>query len=134
MRKVWIATLAVAILWSPVSVQADAHARPARAVENTKPSSASALAWLVGGLVGVVLASGSIGIIQAVTMMAEGAEVMEALEARAALTPPITVLGAVLGAVFIPDLLGQNQHATPVQTHEGAGSKPPPADLPKRQH
>jgi len=66
-------------------------------------------AALAGGAVlGLVLASGVVNLINAGTLMYGGAAVFEALESGAGIGVPVVLLGATLGAVFGQDLIYRN--------------------------
>jgi hypothetical protein len=66
------------------------------------------LAMLGGGVLGIVLASGAVGLVSSGTLMYEGAAVADAMEAGAGLSLPVTFLSAVLGAVFAQDFVLRN--------------------------
>ncbi|CAK0775467.1 conserved membrane hypothetical protein [Gammaproteobacteria bacterium] len=78
------------------------------------------LALVGGGMLGVVLASGAVGLISASSMMYEGAGFAEALESGAGLSLPVGLLTAVLGAVFGQDFVLRNIN------NYSAGAEPPP--------
>jgi len=61
------------------------------------------LAMLAGGLLGILLASGAVGLISTSTMIFEGAAITEAIEAGAGLPMSLAVLSAILGALFTQD-------------------------------
>ncbi|CAK0758640.1 conserved exported hypothetical protein [Gammaproteobacteria bacterium] len=69
------------------------------------------LAMLGAGVLGVVLASGTVGLISSSTMMYEGAGFAEAMESGAGLSLPLVLLSAVLGGVFGQDFVQRNIHA-----------------------
>lgn len=58
------------------------------------------LSLIGGGVLGMLLASGTVGILSTISMTLEGAGVAEAMEAGAGLTMPVAVLSAILGAFF----------------------------------
>lgn len=66
------------------------------------------LAILGGGALGIVLASGAVGLVSSGSLMYEGAAVADALEAGAGLSLPVTFLSAILGAVFAQDFVLRN--------------------------
>ncbi|KOR29907.1 hypothetical protein TI03_01060 [Achromatium sp. WMS1] len=61
------------------------------------------LAMIGGGLLGLLLASGAVGLISTSTMVLEGAAITDALEAGAGLPMSLAVLSAILGALFTQD-------------------------------
>lgn len=66
------------------------------------------LAVLGAGALGVVLASGAVGLFSASNMMIEGAAFADAMESGAGLALPVALLSAVLGVVFGQDLVLRN--------------------------
>lgn len=68
------------------------------------------LSMVGAGILGIVLASGALGLINSATLMAEGGGFTEALESGTGLSFPVTLLSAVLGAVFAQDFVARNIH------------------------
>jgi len=66
------------------------------------------LAMVGAGAFGLVLASGAVGLFSATSMMVEGSAFADAMESGAGLSLPVTLLSAVLGAVFGQDLVLRN--------------------------
>ena len=69
------------------------------------------LSMVGGGVLGVVLASGAIGLVSAGSMLYEGSAFADAMESGAGLSVPLTFLSAILGAVFAQDLVLRNVEA-----------------------
>jgi len=97
-----LAVVLLSLTFSLSAVATPVHAAPNKEDFNKN------LAMVGGGVLGVVLASGVVGIASATTMMFEGAGFVEAMESGAGLALPVTLLGAILGAVFGQDLVLRN--------------------------
>ena len=107
-RVIMYKLLAVILLSLSLSV-------PALGAEPHQPMSSSEnfnknLAMLGGGMLGIVLASGAIGLASSGAMMFEGAGFAEAMESGAGLTMPVVFLTTALGAVFGQDFVLRNIH------------------------
>lgn len=66
------------------------------------------LSLIGGGVLGILLASGAVGILSTISMTLEGAGITEAMEAGAGLTMPLAVLSAILGGFFAQEYVLQN--------------------------
>ncbi len=84
-------------------------AMPALAASKDSELTLNKSLTLVGsGLLGVVLASGAIGLVSAGSMMIEGTGFADALESGAGLALPVALLSGVLGIVFGQEMVGRN--------------------------
>jgi len=73
-------------------------------------NSSKNLAIVGAGMLGILLASGAVGLANSLTLMAEGGGFAEALESGAGLPLPVALLSAVLGVVFTQDFVARNIH------------------------
>ena len=97
--------------WSaPVRAEAPAATTPppARAEVAAEPILTPTLAMVAGGVIGIVLVSGAINVATAAGLVVAGTGLVEALQTGASLTMPTTILAAILGAVYGPEVLTRN--------------------------
>lgn len=102
--------IAVILLGLSLSVSTvDAATHGTEAVAHGAVSSADEtnknMAMVGGGLLGILLASGAVGLISASTMVLEGAAIGEALEAGAGLPMSLAVLSAILGSLLTQEFV-----------------------------
>ncbi|CAK0756410.1 conserved membrane hypothetical protein [Gammaproteobacteria bacterium] len=107
--------LAVVLLSLTFSVSALGASTP---TASNKENFNKNLAMVGGGVLGVVLASGLVGLASASTMMYEGAGFADAMESGTGLALPMAALSAILGAVFGQDMVLRNINSI--------NSEPPP--------
>lgn len=91
-------------------------------VTNPDAETRQNMALVGGALIGMIGASGVVGIISAATMTLEGAGIVEALEAGAGLTMPLAILSGILGAMFTNEFVLQQINAFNVPSAHKAPS------------
>jgi len=91
-----------------ISLMIPVHGAEIQIAHNAPDTYNKNLAMVGAGMLGILLASGAIGLINSGTMMYEGAGFAEAMEGGAGLSLPMTFLTAVLGAVFAQDFVLRN--------------------------
>jgi hypothetical protein len=90
------------------AASAPPHGESDKAEASTTDGLNKNLALVGGGLLGIILVSGAASLISVGSMMFEGAGFTEAMESGLGLSLPITVLSAILGAVFAQDFVLRN--------------------------
>ena len=117
MRSVVAALLLVFLVALPGP--ADAQTHPSHKTESAAPAVLPHDVAMVGGAVlGLVMASGIVGMVNAGSMIYGGAAFADALEGGANLAVPMALLGVVVGAVLGADTVQRN--AAWLMGHEAA--------------
>ena len=117
MRRLVAALLLVFLAALPGS--ADAQTHPSRKTESAAPAALPhSLAMVGGAALGLVVASGIVGLVNAGGMIYGGAAIADALEGGANLAVPMALLGVVVGAVLGTDTVQRN--AAWLMGHEAA--------------
>ncbi|MEI6559542.1 MAG: hypothetical protein WCO00_14150 [Rhodospirillaceae bacterium] len=99
-----------------LSAAADAQTRPAaphkaEAAHTSAPRTSGLtkdMALVGGAVLGLVVASGIVNLVNAGTMIYGGTAIADALESGAGLAMPVALLGAALGAVFGQETIVRN--------------------------
>ncbi len=99
MRALFAAVLLSVMVGLPVAANAQGHTAAPTPAHRSQTLGKDA-ATLAGGVLGLVVASGIVGVVNAGTLAFSGTAIVDALEAGANLTLPMALLGAGLGAVF----------------------------------
>ena len=102
MRTLLAAILVSLLVGLPAAAEAQTRAAPPHKQEPAGHASGLSKDFaLVGGAVlGLVVASGLVGLVNAGSMISGGSAIADALEGGAGLTMPMALLGAALGGVF----------------------------------
>jgi hypothetical protein len=101
--------LAIILLGLSLSISTTAGASAPHGAAGTNGAASASddtnknLAMIGGGLLGMLLASGAVGLISTGTMVLEGTAIADAIEAGAGLPMSLAVLSAILGALFTQD-------------------------------
>lgn len=93
-----VTSVSTPMAWASSGV---AH-RPEAASSSTEDFNKN-LAMAGSAVLGALLASGTVGLVSAVSMMSEGVGFAEAMEGGARLSLPMTFLSAALGVMFAQD-------------------------------
>ncbi len=96
MRTLFAAVLLSLLVALPVAAEAQTHASAPHAQSGLNKD----LALVGGGVLGLVVASGVVGLVNAGTMIYGGTAIADALEGGAGLSMPLALLGVALGAVL----------------------------------
>lgn len=129
MRIAMVLALVVGLILGPVgTVWAQTHA-DANPTESRPLSVTLDLSSVGGALVGVVAASGLLGLYNTGALVYQGAAFVEALEAGTGLPLPATLLALVLGGMFAKDVV-----ANAVAPFLAADDHPAAAERPKPAH
>lgn len=102
MRTLFAAVLLSLLVGLPAAAEAQTRASAPHKQESGGHSSSlnKDLALVGGGVLGLVMASGVVGLVNAGTLIYGGAAITDALETGAGLAMPIALLGVALGAVL----------------------------------
>ena len=116
------AVILLGLIWSvPMAASATSFSASHDAAAHSGSDMNRNLALVGGGLLGLLLASGAVNLISAGLMISEGTGIAEAMEAGAGLSMPLTVLSAVLGAVFGQEYVLHYINSFRSGEHEGSG-------------
>ena len=104
MRTLFAAVLLSLLVGLPAPAGAQTHPAAAPAAHKEAAGHSAGLtkevAFVGGAVLGLVVASGVVGLVNAGTMIYGGAAIADALEGGAGLAMPVALLGAALGAVL----------------------------------
>ena len=102
MRTLFAAVLLSLLVGLPAAAEAQTHASAPHKQESGGHASGLTkdLALVGGGVLGLVMVSGVVGLVNAGTMIYGGTAIADALEGGAGIAMPMALLGAALGAVL----------------------------------